>query len=204
MIEELVKKYSLVSDQIDARELRVILRSLAHVLQQNVPGDVVELGCYSGTTSLFLQRMLQAQATPSQLHVYDSFAGLPAKTSPDNSPSGEQFKAGELAVSKAQFIKHFRQAGLPLPHIHKAWFADLTTADMPEHIAFAFLDGDFYESIRDSLRIITPHLAPGAMIVVDDYQAEALPGAARAVDEWLQGKPYTMRSEASLAVITTA
>ena len=66
----------------------------------------------------------------------------------------------------------------------------------------AFLDGDYYESIRDSLRVITSKLLPGAVIIVDDYANEALPGAARAVDEWIRDRGVVLRVEASLAIIT--
>lgn len=196
-----VRSYSLISDQIEYPELQVIIRELGRVLTQGTTGDIVELGCYEGTTSLFIQRVLQAQKSSQSFHVYDSFSGLPPKTSADSSPAGEQFQGGELVASKARMIRHFRQAGLKLPVIHKAWFEDLTTNDMPEKIAFAFLDGDFYTSIASSLAVITPLLADDATIVVDDYQSEALPGASRAVDEWAKQHGQTVRSEQSLGII---
>jgi len=43
-----------------------------------------------------------------------------------------------------------------------------------------------------------------ATIIVDDYANEALPGAARAVDEWLaNNRQYTSRTESSLAIISS-
>ena len=198
-----IYKYPLISDQIEYPELAVIIRELSQVIDSRVPGAVVELGCYTGTTSLFIQRVLQQENTGRSFHAYDSFEGLPPKVSQDLSPAGEQFKAGELTASKQQFIKHFKHAGLPMPVIHKAWFERLSTADMPEQIAFAFLDGDFYTSIQSSLAVITPLLAPGASIIVDDYQSEALPGARRATDEWAEKLGYSVRPEQSLAVIRT-
>jgi len=177
----------------------VILHELEAVLADDIEGDIVEFGCYSGTTSLFLKRLLAN--TRKQLHVYDSFAGLPTKTDADLSPAGEQFKAGELSISKTQFITNFKKAGLPLPTIHKAWFSDLTPADLPEKIAFAFLDGDFYESIWQSLALAWPRLVPGATVIIDDYQSETLPGARKAVDAWLKLHPAPYRHQASLAIV---
>ena len=90
-----------------------------------------------------------------------------------------------------------------MPYIHKAWFSQIESHDVPNLIIFAFLDGDYFESISDSLRLITPKLASHAVIVVDDYVNEALPGAAKAVDEWLMHHPGArLRVEASLAIIT--
>jgi O-methyltransferase len=201
MIDDLLARYPLVSDQVDKAELRVILRELAKVLDSSVPGAVVEFGCYTGTTALFIARLLAARRELRQLHVYDSFAGLPPKTAADASPAGMQFQAGELRAAKADLIRHFKQAGLALPVVHKAWFAELGPDDVPPRIAFAFLDGDFYESIRDSLRLIWPCLAPGATVLVDDYQSEALPGVRRAVGEWLARHGAALRAETSLAII---
>ena len=197
---DLLAKYPIVSDQVDRTELRVILRELQKVLAAGAPGDVVELGCYVGTTSLFLQRLLTD--TGKTLHVYDSFAGLPPKAQQDVSPAGEQFKQGELTASKAQLIKYFKQAGLPLPVIHKAWFEQLTRADTPDVICFAFSDGDFYTSILASLKVVWPKLAPGAIVIVDDYHTEALPGVRQALKEWSKDHSFTVRTEASLAIIT--
>lgn len=198
-----VRKYPLVSDQIEYPELTVIIRELERVLQGQVRGAVVELGCYTGTTSLFLQRVLVNENKNRALHVYDSFEGLPPKVSQDQSPAGAQFKAGELHASKQVLIKHFKQAGLSLPIIHKVWFENLTADDMPKPIAFAFLDGDFYTSIAASLSVITPLLSPGATIVVDDYQSEALPGAQKAVNRWARVHNFSVRTEQSLAIIRT-
>ena len=199
LVETLLQKHSLISDQVDRREISIVLKECACL--ENVEGDVVEFGCYAGTTSLFLQRLINIQKIPRVLHVYDSFEGLPAKRGEDASPSGEQFRPGELAVSKRQFIEHFKKAGLVMPRIHKGWFEELSYDDVPDRIAFAFLDGDYYSSIMTPLRLIEGRLASGATIVVDDYANEALPGAAKAVDEWLRTHPASMRVEHSLAII---
>jgi O-methyltransferase len=196
-----VRGYPLISDQIEYPELEVIIRELFTILDKGVGGAVVELGCYTGTTSLFIQRVLAQQNTCREFHVYDSFSGLPPKAPQDQSPAGTQFKAGELTASKQAFIKNFKQVNLPLPTIHKVWFEQLTAKDMPNKIAFAFLDGDFYTSIKASIEVLTPILTAGACVVIDDYQSEALPGARRAVDEWALRHNYAVRTEQSLAII---
>ena len=183
-IQQLLTRYPLVSDQVNTSQVHVILSELAHVLPK-LDGAVVEFGCYIGTTSLFIRRLLDAYSDDRAFHVYDSFAGLPPKTAADESRAGDQFQAGELSVSKKQFLQQFQKASLKPPFIHKGWFSDITSNDVPSSIAFAFLDGDFYESIRDSLRLVLPQMQTGGIIVIDDYAREALPGAARAVHELL-------------------
>ena len=200
--DQLLTKYPIISEQVDAKELGVLLRELEKILRSGMAGNVVEFGCYVGTTSLFIRRLLDAYDLAGEFHVYDSFAGLPEKTPQDNSAAGEQFQAGELLAPRKTFVQNFKKAGLQLPIIHKGWFADFTAADAPEDIIFAFFDGDFYESIIDSFRVCDGKFQKAATIIVDDYANEALPGAARAVDKWLaNNRQYTSRTESSLAII---
>lgn len=202
-LHPLAQAHPLVSDQVSALEVSIILWQLEELLAKGSEGAVVEFGCYAGTTTLFIRRLLDQYHHDGPLHVYDSFAGLPTKTSQDASAAGEQFQPGELLASKKHLLRNFYKARLAPPIIHKAWFDKLSPDDVPGEIMLAFLDGDYYESIRDSLRLITPKLAPHAIIIVDDYANEALPGARRAVDEWIGGCSAKLRVEASLAIIVT-
>lgn len=200
-IDSLLTRHHLISDQVDRRELRIILSELDRRLQNDPAGVVVEFGCYIGTTSLFIRRLLDMHPSTHDFHVYDSFEGLPEKSDFDASPAGTQFVAGELDASRKEFVMQFKKAGLMTPKIHKGWFSELASSAIPSNIMFAYLDGDYYESIRDSLNLVTPHLSDEWTIVVDDYANEALPGAARAVNEWLENMRANLRIEASLAII---
>ncbi len=198
---QLLRTYPIISDQVDVKELRIVLSELEWLLQRGGQGAVVEFGCYVGTTSLFITRLLSQYNSSSSYHVFDSFSGLPNKTHQDYSAAGEQFKAGELLATKKQFIANFKKAGLTPPVIHKGWFADINSTDVPGDIMFAFLDGDYYESIKDSFRLITSKLVKGAVIIVDDYVSSALPGAAKATDEWAGQQNCHLKVEASLAIM---
>ena len=191
---------SLISDQVDQNEISVIIKYLRKTISDNILGDVVEFGCYLGTTSVFIARELEK--TGKKFYVYDSFEGLPEKTIEDVSSLGENFKPGELLASKKQFIMNMKKAGVKIPIIKKAWFDKIDDEDVPPKISFAFLDGDYYKSIWDSLKLIENNLSANAIIVVDDYANEALPGAARAINEWLRYKKHKIKIEKSLGIIT--
>ena len=189
------------NDQVSEGETRKIIELAKSCLK--VPGDFVEMGCYRGDTSLLLAELLveksggklwktsvkevekdESGKEAKRLWIYDSFEGLPKKGTQDKSVLGALFRGGELAVTKREVKLRFLKAGLPVPVIKKAWFKDLMEEDLPEQISFAFLDGDFYESIRDSLKLVVPRMSEGAVLVVHDYTNPALPGVKRAVDEW--------------------
>lgn len=137
------------------------------------------------------------------LWIYDSFAGLPEKTFEDSSGAGRNFQAGELFVTKHEVVQKIRKNGLHNVIIKKAWFDDLTAADLPEKIAFAFLDGDLYGSIKTSLRLVVPRLADRGIIIVHDYNNPELPGSSRAVDEFLRAhSEYYLQVRHSLAILS--
>ncbi len=199
------------NDQVSEKDINTIIKLAKECLR--VEGDFVEMGCYKGDTSLLLADIIfsgprpagpspraagaksraaalrnapkrQYSATTHRLFIYDSFEGLPEKRVEDESVMGVDFKQGELLVTKREVKLRFLKAGLPVPVIKKAWFSELTSEDMPAKIAFAFLDGDFYESIRDSLKLVAPRMSEDGVMVVHDYTNPALPGVKKAVDEW--------------------
>lgn len=208
--------------QVTARETEILLQELTKTLKNNVPGDVVEFGCYKADTSVLYQKLLESMGhggviqsenhAPSSsqktLWLYDSFEGLPAKTREDNSAAGDAFQAGELLVTKREVIEKFKKMGLKLPKIKKAFFDDLDIIyDIPEKISYAFLDGDLYQSIKTSLRLVAEKMSQGGVIIVHDYNNPELPGSSRAVDEWLkahQAKVASFRVAETLAIIYCA
>lgn len=172
------------NDQVTKEETDKIINLAKDAL--NVEGDFVELGCFKGDTSLLLADILRGSS--KRLWIYDSFEGLPEKSTFDESVLGQDFRAGELYVTKREVKERFLRAGLAVPVIKKAWFSDLELGDLPERIALAFLDGDFYESIKDSLKLVEPRMVDGGILIVHDYDNAALPGVRKAVDEWGVGE----------------
>lgn len=187
-----------MNDQVTREETTEILHLAEQCLAAE--GDFVELGCYKGDTSILLGKILKE--SPKKLWAFDSFAGLPEKTREDSSGAGDNFKAGELFVTKREVIDKIRKHGLKNIIVKKAWFSDLTEQDLPAQISFAFCDGDLYSSIKTSLKLVVPRLSAQGIIIVHDYNNPELPGSTRAVDEFLRAHPeYKLQVRHSLAII---
>ena len=204
LVEGLLLQHKLISDQVSKIEVKTVLSLIERVVSSDVPGDICEFGCYSGTTSLFIVRLLRLMKSSKKLYVYDSFAGLPEKRQQDASPAGIEFKPGELSFSKKQFINNFRHAKLKPPFIKKGWFEHLSSDDLPNKIALAFLDGDYYESVLTPLNLIKDALSPGSIIIVDDYSNPKLPGPSAALCQWLSentGIEFKFSVIADMAVV---
>lgn len=177
-----------------------LLTRLQSVILDGVPGDVIEMGCHAGDTSVFFARMIQElngfgpEHTPTsirRLHLYDSFQGLPEKGAKDNPDWGD---AGSVRTAEQVVRARFDKEDLPPPQIHSGWFAELPDAEFPDKIAFAFFDGDLYQSIFDSFVRVYPRLSSGAIVCVHDYGVDNWPGVQRACEEYLADKPERMES----------
>lgn len=163
------------TENISRQALYVLLERLANT--KKVEGAVLELGCCSGLTSVYMRRVMDAMKTNKDFHVYDSFEGLPEKKAEDTTPSNGQFLTSSMSVSEDMLINKFQEQGLKLPVIHKGWFKD---AEYPKKISFVFLDGDFYQSILDGLTQVVPRMSKGGIICIHDYKWSMLPGVEKA------------------------
>lgn len=179
----------------DVDRLVNIYWALSSVLVAGVPGDVAEVGCNAGKTSVFLQMLIQNFDRSRHLHLFDSFEGLPAPGAED-----AYLQEGDCRATIENVVAQFEKWGQPLPNIHKGWFEDTLPRHCPEQVSFAYLDGDFYQSILTSLEYIYPRLPKNGIILIDDYGDKSknplawdeLPGVKLACDHFFSGKPETV------------
>jgi hypothetical protein len=113
-------------------------------------GDWAEFGVWKGDSARFLLRLL---TQGNQLHLYDSFEGLPEDWSPE-------FPKGKFALSEPPTFDDARVV------MHKGWFKDTITSP-PPFFSFVHVDCDLYSSTVDILsRIFLP---TGLVIVFDEF-----------------------------------
>lgn len=175
MIKELLEKYPYKGIGLTVETLELILGCLLKT--KDIDGDVLEMGCANGETSICLERIIQLEMPHKKLHLYDSFQGLPEPSQYD----GSHFKKGQMRCSKEDVIRRFDR----IPEIHEGWF---DRQEYPDDISFAFLDGDFYESILVSLQKVYPRLSPGGIITIHDYTKETLPGVRKACKDFFKNE----------------
>lgn len=177
------------ANTVDADRLITIAAHLRHTVDDGVEGAVVEVGCYRGAMALWMRAVLdEMNDTGRPIHVYDSFAGLP----PPGDQDSDHLTAGELASTPEDVAAVHSAWDKRSPVIHPGWFADTLPRELPEAIAFGYLDGDFYDSIHVSLAHCVPRLSRGGALIVDDYADTAvnprawngLPGVKRACDDY--------------------
>jgi|SRR6185436_9138979 len=191
LVRWLIRDYPVVVDQSSPSKMYHVLMELYRVVNENVPGHVVELGCFEGGTTMMLRRLLdKLRQKDRELHVYDSWEGVPTPAPQDaTAPGVAPFEKGYCSTQRKVFENNFERADLRKPKIHSGWFSEIADKEYPSPIAFALFDGDMYSSIIDSFHKVYGKLSRGARVVIDDYEWERLPGVKQACADFLRDKP---------------
>lgn len=182
----------------NTQDENAIDKKLAEVLANEIPGEVVELGCNAGNTSLRMAKVilsdrevgsrLHVDRFPDRtLHVYDSFQGMPEWSEKDKGTS-LFMTPGMLRVTAQDVRDNFAAAKLPVPVIHEGWLKDVLPHELPEQIAFCLIDVDLYEPTLACLCAVYDRLAFGAICVIHDYTCDNITGTKIAVDEFFEDK----------------
>src|SRR5436190_3363430 len=159
---------------------------IENVINDDIPGDLIETGVWRGGACIFMRAILKAYGeTTRSVWVADSFAGLPPPNATDYpADAGDLLYTHDvLAVSRDQVEDNFRRYGLLDDHVKflVGWFRDTLPTAPLSRLAVLRLDGDLYESTAQALNTLYDKLSPGGYVIVDDYQ---LAPCARAIQDF--------------------
>jgi O-methyltransferase len=162
---------------IGLKRLANVREAVRTVVEENVPGDLVEAGVWRGGASIMMRAALEAYGDESRIvWCADSFEGLPPPELdryPQDAKS-EWHTFAALTASLAQVQHNFEKYGFLDSRVKflKGWFKD-TIPSAPIHkIAVLRLDGDMYASTMDVLLPLYEKVSVGAFVIVDDYGIE--------------------------------
>jgi hypothetical protein len=131
----------------------------------DVPGVLVECGCWKGGTSTNLS--LIASLCGRSLIVYDSFEGLPPPAPGDRWAHEVATGAfhGDLDLVRANIT---RGGAIQCCELRKGWFAD-TLPQHREPIIAAYVDVDYQQSLHECVLHLWPHLVPAGLFFIDEF-----------------------------------
>ena len=144
-----------------------VLLALSLCAAETPKGCFVEVGVFQGGSARHLATVAEYQNR--LLYLYDTFEGMPYQSEFDKHPVGDFSDTSEEKVRQA----------IPSATVVKGVFPD-SAVEMPP-IAFAHVDCDQYQAVRDSILYLSPRMVDGGVIWFDDY--ECLVGANKAVNE---------------------
>ena len=165
---------------------------------RRVPGDLLEIGCFVGATTVFLNQHLRSEGDVRRYVCIDTFSGFTS----DDVAFEEQTRGKHLDEVQRECLFGMND---------QRWFdytmrlngftnvttlrGDIKTVTLSAHarsIAFALLDVDLYQPTRAALEQVWPLMASGGVVVIDDCHADhAFDGARQAWCEFIaaQGLP---------------
>ncbi|HOI00462.1 MAG TPA: TylF/MycF/NovP-related O-methyltransferase [Bacteroidales bacterium] len=168
----------LETDYIDKVRFFNLWLQLERIRQEQIPGDLAELGVYKGETARLLRHAIPGR----RLHLFDTFSGF--------APEDLSQEAGEPATYTP---RHFSDTSPELVlrtigtdqniEIHKGYFPDTAVGMEDTFFAFVHIDADLYQPTRAGLAFFYPRLSPGGVIIIHDHN-RLWPGVMQAVREF--------------------
>ena len=171
------------------------------VTEAGIPGAFVECGVWRGGSMQVMARTLAASGVADrELYLFDTFEYMPEPSERDVDAWGHSALddwrqvqvEGESASDPAFWFKPFEEVksklyacGYPADRFHfvKGLVEQTVPDRAPEAIVLLRLDTDYYESTKHELMHLVPRIAPGGVLIIDDYGH--FRGARDAVDEYL-------------------
>ena len=159
---------------------------------KDVSGAFVECGVWKGRTLL----MLAALGGPARaVWGFDSFRGFPELSANDVKESAEREHFRDTSLPMVRKFLEFNKVSARLV---PGYFCDT----LPKYkkdvgpIALLCLDCDIYDSYCVCLEELYDSVAPGGVILLDEYKGEyefrKWPGAAKAVDEFCAARSLSV------------
>ena len=191
-------------------KLFALIVATRHVADCGIAGAIVECGVWRGGSMQAVARtLLERGATDRELHLFDTFEGMPPPQAVDRRYDG--MAAADLlagrdrsrhiwAIADLDDVRTGMAAtGFPTAHVHyhPGLVEETIPAGAPDEIALLRLDTDWYASTLHELEHLDDRVPSGGVIVLDDYGYWE--GARRAVDEFLgrRGEPLLLVPMAS-------
>jgi O-methyltransferase len=142
-------------------------------------GEVVEVGVYKGGTA----RLLALALPHKTVHLFDTFAGMPATNSDFDKHLAGEFSDTSLAAVQER-LKDCRNA-----RFYQGLFPATSGPIAQTKFSLVHVDADIYDSVRACCEFFYSRLEKDAVMLFDDYGFPTCPGARKAVDEFFSDKP---------------
>jgi O-methyltransferase len=201
--------YTMTSEE----RMYALWKAVLHIIDQDVPGALVECGVWRGGSSMLAAMTLVSRGECSRdLYLYDTFSGMSEPTEVDisferqrvtdvwRSIEGDREHPYFAYASLSEVQRNMATTELPAAKVQyvQGKVEDTIPAHVPREIAVLRLDTDWYESTRHELTHLWPLVVPGGVIIIDDYGDWA--GARQAVDEFFAertDRPLLVRVDAT-------
>jgi len=172
-----------------------VIEAVRHILRGNVSGAIVECGVWRGGSMMAAAYTLKAENATRPMYLFDTYEGMSKPTERDvdwrgqaATPRFDRTKTGNGSAWCDASIEDVQQNlastgyDSSLVTFVKGKVENTIPTSAPKQIALLRLDTDWYESTQHELEHLYPRLAPGGVLIIDDYGYWQ--GSRRATDEY--------------------
>lgn len=145
-------------------------------------GEIWECGVFRGDTAEWMRGTV---GSGHVMRLFDTFSGMPV------SGPFDSHKVGTMKGTDLDYVKG-RFTGDSTTYFHPGVMPSTFSGLENSTIALVNIDVDQYQSVKDCLNFTYPRMASGGYVVLDDYACPDCPGARKAVDEFMVGKPEAL------------
>jgi O-methyltransferase len=141
------------------------------ILDDEIPGDLLEAGVWRGGATILMRAVLAAFDEQRTVWVADSFNGLPRPDPSYPKDAGDpHWSYSQLKVNAEEVRSNFRRYGLLEEWVQfiPGWFKDTLPGPVTQ-LALLRSDGDMYGSTWETLEALYPLLSVGGYVILDDY-----------------------------------
>jgi hypothetical protein len=150
------------------------------ILEDLPSGRRIEFGVLNGSSTRLIMQYADV------MYAVDSFEGMAEPSAADYREDGTcEYPKGRLAVSVEEYRAKFQKeiaCGRLL--VYKG-FVPAVLEDLPQNVSFAFayVDMDQYAPTVHALNWLWPRMLRGGVIFCDDWFADCMVGASKALNE---------------------
>jgi SAM-dependent methyltransferase len=153
------------------------------LLEENITGDLAELGVFKGNSAFLLAKFAGRMKTKAYL--FDTFEGFDEK---DFQGGTEKRYAQDFSGTSLASVKQF--VGEENAVYVQGFFPDsLKQIDDLANLVLVHIDCDLEAPFREGLKYFYPRLKKGGFLIMHDYSSLFWPGAKKAMDEFFADKP---------------
>lgn len=152
-----------------------------------IDGDIVEIGCYWGSSSCVITSYLKEKNIKKRFVIYDTFEGFnyeEAQFSLDDNWAGSHITDGHFQVEK-RIRKRSENSNIKIDIIKRNIIENDALKEVNK-ICFAIIDVDLYEAVYSALQHVHEKLSINGIIIVEDAgHTPMLLGAKLALEDFL-------------------
>jgi O-methyltransferase len=176
------------------------IRSTEYIVQNHVPGSIVECGVWRGGSMMAIAlTLLRLNKGNVPLYLLDTFEGMSEPTAIDGTTAYKEWEVHQrpthnkwcfASLAEVQNNLLSTSYDRALIYLIKGKVEDTLPDSAPAQISLLRLDTDWYESTKYELEHLFPRLSSGGVLLIDDYGYWE--GARKAVDEYIEQNRLTI------------